>query len=381
MKHSTSRRPDSGTITIMAIFLLTTMIGMAGLAVDVGFMYTRSRMMYAVADSAVYVGMKDLVAGNTSSISTDIADLAAKYGGAYAITIPSQTATMVQVQVQATYPLFFGKMLGFPSKQMTILAAGRTNTPPPAILALGSTCGASGGVFITGGGNMTVNGSLESNGSITMFTGPAGPAVIGNVTAGCGPVTLGNGASATGTVGTTAIPFSDPFAPYTPPACTGGTSTTTTLGSLQGLFDTSTVPATFPAGVYCSNSNIQLNDPGNGYTANGVTFVSIGGTVAISANKASTITPNAASPNGIIAYSTANTGTSPGDVELTGPANAAFNIGGSFYAPYGSVNLQMNGNYTMTGSAIGNNVWIGNNNNWSIGTPSASGPNAWQMSQ
>ncbi len=58
-----SRRPDSGTITIIAIAMLTALMAMAGLAVDLGFLYTRSRMMYAVADSAVAVGMKDLMAG------------------------------------------------------------------------------------------------------------------------------------------------------------------------------------------------------------------------------------------------------------------------------------------------------------------------------
>jgi hypothetical protein len=378
MKHPASRRPDSGTITIMAIALLTTLMGMAGLAIDLGFLYTRSRMLYAVADSAVAVGMRDLVAGQSSTqINTDIDDMAAKYSG-YTFT-RSSTATTVTVKVEATYPLFFARMLGFQSRKLSVQAVGTKNTSPPPILALGNTCGT--GVTINGQGALKVDGSIESNGSAIFFTGSPGPNVLGNVTAGCGPVTLGPGMSATGSVGTGG-PFTDPFAPFTPPTCTVGTVTSdlNSSGGLASHWDNSTTPPTLPAGVYCSNGTLQLIDPGNGFNATGVTLISIGGIIQIMANKASTITPNPASPNGIIAYSTANTGTFPGDIAITGPASATFDMLGSFYAPNGTVNIQQNGPYKM-GSIIANNVWIGDNSAWEIGVGLAGGANAWQMSQ
>ena len=140
-EHRESRRPDGGTITIMAIFMLTALMAMAGLAVDLGFLYTRSRMMYAVADSAVAIGMKDLVGGASSSISTDISNIAGQYPiGAYTISSSVSGGNQLTVTVRHTYPLFFAKMLGFPSKTMTVVAIGKSNVPPPALLALGNGC-------------------------------------------------------------------------------------------------------------------------------------------------------------------------------------------------------------------------------------------------
>ncbi len=373
-EHRESRGPDGGTITIMAIFLLATLMGMAALAVDLGFLYTRSRMMYAVADSAVAVGMKDLVTGNSSSISGDISDIAGKYGGAYAIT-PSTTATQVQVTVTATYPLFFARMLGFPSRTLTVVAIGTKNASPPPILALGSGCG--GGVTINGQGAMTVNGDVESNGTLTFATGPPGPDINGSALGGCGPVTKNPWDTVTGTVGTGG-PFTDPFSPYVLPACTFGN--TMSANPIAG-WDMSTTPPTLPPGVYCSNGPLQLISPGTGFTATGVTLISIGGTIQIGASSQSTITPNPSSPNGVVAYSTAGGGCTPGAIFSGGPAGPdSLTIGGALYAPNGCVNVQQNGPMSI-GSLVGNTVNIANNSAWTIGSLGGGGGNAWQMSQ
>lgn len=377
MKRPDPRRSDSGTIAVITAIMLPILFGMAALAIDAGFLYTRSRMIHAVADSAVAVGMKDLMAGASSTtITTDVNDIAGKYGATYSITA-APSANQVQVTVTATYPLFFGSAIGFPSKRLTVVAIGVRGSSPPPILALGSTCGS--GVTINGQGVLKVDGNLESNASVIMGTGPTGPDILGDVTAKCGPVTLGPGAVATGTVGTGG-PFPDPFSPYVLPACTQGSTASSALSFLNGYYDNSTTPPTLPAGVYCSSGNLLLTDPGGGFNATGVTFISIGGTISIQVNKASTITPNPASPNGIIAYSTANTGTFPGDIAITGPAGTTFDMLGSFYAPNGTVNIQQNGPYKM-GSIIANNVWIGDNNDWEIGVGSGGGGTGWQMSQ
>ena len=139
-----------------------------------------------------------------------------------------------------------------------------------------------------------------------------------------------------------------------------------------------TTPWTLAPGVYCSNGTLQLNDPGGGFNALGVTLISIGGIIQIQVNKASTITPNAASPNDIVAYSTANTG-SDVDVAITGPAGQMLTIGGALYAPNGTVNLQQNGPLTI-GSLIGGSVSISDYSPWDIGG-GGGGSNAWQMSQ
>jgi len=370
-----SRCPDSGTITIMAIALLTALMAMAALAVDLGFLYTRSRMMYAVADSAVAVGMNDLGAGKSSTtINSDISDISGKYGGAYTVS-SSSTATTVTVTVTAVYPLFFARMLGFPSRTLRVQTTGTKNPSPPPILALGNGCG--GGVTFNGQGALNVHGDVESNGSIKFMTGNPGPNILGSALAGCGPVSKNPWDTVTGSA-TTGGPFTDPFSPFVLPTCTSGnTVSNNPIGA--GNWDNSTTPPTLPAGVYCSSGNLQLIDPGNGFTATGVTLISVGGTVSIMVNRASTITPNAASPNGIVAYSSANTGTFPGDIAVTGPAGEMLTIGGALYAPNGTVNLQQNGPLTI-GSLIGSSVWMSDYAPWDVGSGGA-GANTWQMSQ
>jgi hypothetical protein len=376
-QHRGSRRADSGTITIIAVAMLTALLAMAGLAVDLGFLYTRSRMMYAVADSAVAVGMKDLMASKSATvINGDIADIAAKYGAAYTIT-SSATATQVTVKVEATYPLYFAKMLGFPSRKLTVTTIG-TGNPTPAILALGSGCG--GGVTFNGEGAVNVHGDVQSNGSLKFMTGSPGPNIMGNATAACTPVTKNSWDTVTGTLGPGGGTFPDPFAPFVPPACTFGSTTASyTLPSWGGPWNMTTTPWTLSPGVYCSNGSLQLIDPGTGFNAMGVTLVSVGGTVSIMVNKASTITPNSASPNGIVAYSSANTGTFPGDIAVTGPAGELLTIGGALYAPNGTVNLQQNGPLTI-GSLVGSSVYISDFAPWDVGS-GGGGSNAWRMSQ
>jgi hypothetical protein len=387
MKRCDSRRSDSGTIVVTAAILLPVLFGMAALAIDVGFLYTRSRMIYAVADSAVAVGMKDLMSGASSStITSDVNDLAAKYAGAYSITaLPS--ASQVQVTVRATYPLFFGKALGFPSKQLTVVAIGQKGTTPPPILATGTGCGS--GVTINGQGAMTVNGDIDSNGSLGFATGPPGPIINGSALAapGCGPTpaTQNSWDHVTGSY-TTGGPFTDPFDPYVIPTCTHGNTTSDNPIQFPD-WDMSTTPPTLPPGVYCSNAYLQLSSPGTGFTATGVTLISVGGQVAIMASTASTITPNPSSPNGIVAYSTeAGACTSAPAISVNGPAGGplgleSLTVGGALYAPQGCVNVQQNGPLTM-GSLIGSSVYIANNSAWTIGTAGGGGSStAWQMSQ
>lgn len=376
--HRDPRRPDSGSITVIAVAMLIALMAMGGLAIDLGFLYTRSRMMYAVADSAVAIGMNDLVGGKSSAtITTDISNIAGQYpAGAYTITsLP--TANQVQVTVTHTYPLFFARMLGFPSKTMTVVAVGKKNASPPPILALGAGCG--GGVTINGQGAMTVNGNVESNGSLTFGTGPPGPIIDGNAAAECGetPATKNPWDTVTGSYGTGG-PFTDPFSPYVLPTCTYGN--TTSPNPIAG-WDMSTTPPTLPPGVYCSNGPLQLISPGTGFTATGVTLISIGGTIQIGASSQSTITPAPSSPNGIVAYSTAAGGCTPGAIFSGGPAGPdSLTIGGALYAPNGCVNVQQNGPMTI-GSVVGNTVNIANNSAWTIGSGGASGGSSWQMSQ
>ena len=400
-EHRQSKRPgpESGTITIMAIFMLVALMAMAGLSVDLGFLYTRSRMMYAVADSAVAIGMKDLVGGASSTtITTDISNIAGQYGAAYSISA-SPSANQVQVTVTHTYPLFFARMLGFPSKTMTVVAIGKRATPPPALLALGNVCGSGVGLTINGQGNMTVNGDIDGNGRVNFQTGngigtctpgPFAVAVSGSVASDCpgGPQAGGSPGqncwdTTTGSYGTGG-PFTDPFAPFTPPHCDYG-SLASGADPTSGHWNMVGILYTLDPGVYCTSGNFNIaGTAGSGVDATGVSFMSNGGTIGINLSASSTFSAAASSPNGVIAYTTNATGCSAGQaIQYGGPASALslVTMTGSLYAPNGCINAGANGPTTIAGSFIGSELQIGDFANWSIGNGGAGGGSSWQMSQ
>jgi hypothetical protein len=395
-KHRESRRRDSGTITVIAIFMLLALMAMAGLSVDLGFLYTRSRMMYAVADSAVAIGMKDLVAGASASISSDISNIAGQYNGAYSISVLTG-ANQVQVTVTHTYPLFFARMLGFPSKTMTVVAIGKRSAPSPALLALGNVCGSGVGLTINGQGDMTVNGDIDGNGRVNFQTGngtgtctpgPFAVQVSGSVASDCpgGPQAGGSPGqncwdTTTGSYGTGG-PFTDPFAPFTPPTCTYG-SLASGADPTSGHAHMVGILWTYDPGVYCTSGNFNIvGNAGSGVDATGVSFMSNGGTIGFGLNAASTFSAAASSPNGVIAYTTNATACSAGQaIQYGGPAAGLVTMTGSFYAPNGCINAGTNGPMTVTGSFIGNELQIGDFSDWSIGPGGAGGGNSWQMSQ
>jgi Putative Tad-like Flp pilus-assembly len=395
-QHRESRRPDSGTITVLAVFMLTALMAMAGLSIDLGFLYTRSRMMYAVADSAVAIGMKDLMASASSStISTDISNIAGQYGGAYSIS-SSSTANQVQVTVTHTYSLFFAKMLGFPSRTLTVVAIGKKGATAPALLALGNVCGSGVGLTINGEGNMTVNGDIDGNGRVNFQTGngtgvcpgPVAVAVSGSVASDCpgGPQAGGSPGqncwdTTTGSYGTGG-PFADPFAPFTPPSCDFG-SLSSSADPTTGHWTLIGILWTLDPGVYCTNGNLNITGfSGQGVNATGVSFMDNGGTIGFGLNAASTFSAAASSPNNVVAYTTNATACSAGQaIQFGGPAAGLVTMTGSLYAPNGCINVGANGPMTVTGSFIGNELQIGDFANWTIGTGAGGGGTSWQMLQ
>ena len=52
------------------------LFGFAAFAVDMGYRYTKSRMLQAVADSAVTAGMPSMVNGDTTTAGTKATNMA-----------------------------------------------------------------------------------------------------------------------------------------------------------------------------------------------------------------------------------------------------------------------------------------------------------------
>jgi hypothetical protein len=396
MKRCDSRRSDSGAITVLAAFLLLTLFAMAALAVDVGFLYTRSRMIYAVADGIVAAGMGDIVNGSQSSATTDVTNMASQYSGVYTVT-SSTTSNQLSVTVSATYPMYFGKIFGLASKTISVTAVGQSTVPTPAVLALGNSCSGV-GATINGQGGMTVNGNIEGNGLVDFGTGgptcagPGGAHITGSALSGCagGPLKSGTVGqycwdTVTGTYGTGG-PFTDPFAPFAVPTCDFG-STSTGGDPTAGHWTVETaVMNKLAPGVYCTTSDLNITGGGaQAVDATGVTFIDIGGTINIGLNYSSTFSAAASSPNGVIAYTTfAGSCAAGAAITVGGPAATpaeTLTMNGSLYAPNGCINAGANNATTIVGSFIGNEVQIGDWGAWTIGQGGPAALNNWQMIQ
>jgi hypothetical protein len=372
------RNPERGGITIMACVLLTTLFGLAALAIGQGYLYSRSRLVYAIADSAVAAGMADLSAGNSSAAQTDATNMVDAHGS-YTRTATA-TATTLKVVVSNSYPTFFSGLFGLTSRTVSASVTGSLNAGGPTLLALGG-CG-SGGVSLNGNTNLTVNGSMESNGPITYGTGPDNTTTNGNAQSPCAgqPNSMAATDTVTGSIAQAPGNFPDPFAavPTSLPPCDYGT-----LGAPYNIpFGNWSAGGVLASGVYCSGGNLSISSPDvcQCIVANGVSFIATGNinfTSGGPTNPLSSISPAANMPDGIVAYSSGNG--SPaiqfGNWDLT--------ISGSLYAPNGQVMIGSQGTVTMTGSAVGNTVFLGMGNNatWTIGSPGGAGSTGWQMSQ
>jgi len=127
---------------------LTVLIGMVGLAIDVGMWYRTDRALQNAADAAVIAAARN----GTSAYQNEAGAVAAQYGftdGASGITVttlnnqtcPDGTTNCFQVTVaQASAPTFFSSLIGnySPSLAGTAMASG-TQVHSYCLLALGSS--------------------------------------------------------------------------------------------------------------------------------------------------------------------------------------------------------------------------------------------------
>ncbi len=379
MKRHDPRRVDSGAITVLATFLLLTLFAMAALAVDVGFLYTRSRMIYAVADGIVAAGMGDIVNGSQASATTDVTNMASQYSGVYTVT-SSTTASQLSVTVSATYPMYFGKIFGLASKTISVTAVGQVTNIAPALLSLGSCGSGALGLRIGGQANMTINGNVESNGTLNFNTGVPPTVVTGFAESPCvGSPSLGGGSGLDVEGGTgSGGPFPDPYSavPTTLPPCT--------YGSLLAPYAIPNVNwgpgGVLAPGVYCSGGalNAASIDPCQCMNATGVSFIALGD-INLGNNGTSTISAAPGMPDGIVAYSASADDCTTGQAINIGYND--FNVQGSFYAPNGCINVGNNGILNINGSLIGNSVQLGSNGTWTIGATGGGGGTSWQMLQ
>jgi len=127
--HAISRDPR-GAVAVIGALALTSVVGVVGLAIDVGMWYRTGRMLQNAADAAVTAA----AVNGTGSSQSEAKAVAAQYGfvdGSNGITVtalnsqtcPSGATNCYKVTVaQSSAPLYFSRVLGISAPAISAAA-------------------------------------------------------------------------------------------------------------------------------------------------------------------------------------------------------------------------------------------------------------------
>ena len=304
------RDHERGAVALVIAVMWTALFGMAVMAVDFGYLYTKKRGIQSVADSALKAAMPVYRTQGVNAAQTR-ATMIARLSG-YEHGIGSTTVqfdepaigTQFKVTIGRTHPTFFGGIFGMGPRSIKASATGKILTTAGVAIHSNDTtaCAAQwawgAGIEVTGSGLLTINGAVQSKNKIHIGNPSAlcngtNCRITGAVTT---PCTFWNdaGSSVMGApAATNALP-PDPLAGNTlatlEPFCTPGTSTTTLLGGLPWAAGPCVGGSSLPTGVYCSSGDINVSPPsGMAICASTASFISAG-RVTITGDGAITLT-------------------------------------------------------------------------------------------
>ena len=268
-------RDESGQTLIFVALALTCVLGLVGVATDVGLLFHFKRNLQIAADSAAVAGALQLKI-NTAAVSSAATAAAAKNGVSSGVTVHnpptsgphSASAAYVEVIITQSEPLFFARVLGLSSMNVAARAVATNGASNGCMYTL-STSGT--GILMNGTVNLTAatcsiiddssNGSqaLLANGNVTLAAKSIG--VVGGVT-------NNGGNSITPTPVTGIVPVSNPLASLTPPTNPGGCTSALFNGSggtlSQGCYsgitiNGSNIIVTLSAGTYFITGSFIVN--------------------------------------------------------------------------------------------------------------------------
>lgn len=368
-KTRTVRNAERGAIAIVIAAMWTTLFGIAALAVDFGYLYTRQRGLQAISDAAISAAMPTYYSSGFSPASTRATAVANANNvtGAITVAVDEPVAnSQLRVRVSRTFPTFFGRMFGMTNKTVTATSVGRLNVSSgPVIHASNAACGAGFGFTATGGATLNIAGDVQSNSTLNLDVPGAmtGTARYRNACPGQPQIGAFTPPATSGIPGL----YADPLAGNTPASvvavipCTAGSIVNP--GDPMGgvIWGCGAGPGgsdVLPNGVYCSLGNIAVNSPCPAQVifAPNSTFVSATGAINFGANGAITLGPFPGAPSGLIAIS----GGIVTPTIFMGAANP-YTVNGSFYAPLGQVMNTGGGAAinTFTGKMVAKEIFFG----------------------
>jgi hypothetical protein len=284
------KKDERGAVAVIVALLLPVLLGMVGLAVELGYWFSEKRELQTAADAGAIGGAFELLNGNNSSISSSASSEATRNGysdanGTITVNTPptsgsySGDATAVEVIVTKQLPLLLSAL--FLGDEITVTArsvARAQTTGDSCIIALDPTM--NGAFYVSGSASLTLSGcgvtvnsnnstAAEISGSATLATDFLN--VVGNYDV-----------SGSGTLNSVAAPapgssaVADPYADITVPA----------LGSCtqSGYKSKAQKTVTLSPGTYCNGftvsaqSTVNLN-PGTYYINKGLFKVNGGATL------------------------------------------------------------------------------------------------------
>jgi Flp pilus assembly protein TadG len=350
----TQASDQSGVIIVLVAGLLVVILGMAALAIDVGSFYQAQRQAQSAADAAALAASQDLPT-STSAAANDGTTYGLKNFPTATVNVTpdyNNNSSQVQVKVTAQTPTFFGQLFGMTHATVsaTAVAGGNGSAAPAAIFAYDDSCSGTG--VLINGNSPTIDGSVISNGNLTLSTNPNADLQTGTYG---GPLgckftnSSGKGGFQYGPTVNAALQAFPTDYSQNLPACTT-TSTTPLVWSASGN------KGSIPAGVYCAPEiDITGNNIYGGPTTDcptcGVVFIAQ--KFVVSGNNDEFHAPGGNS--NLLFY---DTGTTPFEV-----SSNSIIIDGAIYAP--STTVQIDGNSAGTGFIEGNDVII-NGNSFSI---------------
>jgi Flp pilus assembly protein TadG len=384
------RNSERGAIAILIAAMWTTLFGLAALAVDVGYLYTRQRGLQAVTDAAVTAAMPTYQSTgfNPASIRATAVASANGYstGSGTTVTVDQPVVNQFRVRVSRTFPTFFGSVLGISQKTITATSVGRVvATAGPVIHASNMSCGAGFGFTATGSATMNVTGDIESNGVLNLAIGGAltGSAKVRTA---CQPTQPQISGYTAPTIVPSGSPFADPLLGITPASfaalCTSGSIAV--AGAWNIAWSCGTGPGgedVVPSGVYCSLDSMSITSPcpAQRIYAPDSTWVSATGQVQFGGNNPMTLGNYPGVPGNVVVI-TMSAGTPA--IHL-GSANK-FTVNGAVYAPLGEI--MMNGGGTgpnlFNGRLVGDTIYMGVSalGTWTF-TGGGPGGSAWSLYQ
>lgn len=387
-RHSrTARhRHRRGAVAILMAVMLPVLLGVSGLAIDLGLWFRESARLQMAADAAA-MGAARLLSSSTATQADYGAaanlELQAVSGGlwlgkvATPVVIVALDKSQVTVKLTGTADQYLTAVLSITPPALSATAVAGVQAAGACILALSPT--AAPGIQVDNMGSIVANGcgifadSVAPN-AIYLNSGTIKGSSIGAV----GAVTTSNSGSNTlsPSPGTSfAAPQTDPFAQRTAPnpgACTASQNDFTANQPNPYQFGTHT------GYVFCGNVTIGGNgttdkfDPGVYYVVNGnltfnnaaitqaagVTFVLTGSNPGAFSwtNYSNTTTPMSAPTSGatanILVWQTCPaSGKAPANTLAGG---STLQIAGEIYTPCGQLNLSNNARITpQSGGGVG----------------------------